>query len=71
MHVFDVLREVRHTTGSSCNIFQGALGLLGALFALLAEQTDRINHRVSLLNFADSSFQRVVAGIVLAVGNDQ
>ena len=69
--VRDVFREIRDAAGPFGNIFQRALGFLRALLAFLAEQANRVNDRIGLLNFADGFFQRVVAGIVLAVGDNQ
>ena len=52
-------------------MFEGPPGALGVLFAFLAEQTDRVDYRGGFLNFANGFFQRIVAGIVFAIGNDK
>src|SRR5439155_5182547 len=53
------------------NFLERAGGFLAVLFVFVAEKADRVNHDVGLLNFANSLFQRVAAGVVFAVGHGQ
>src|SRR5882724_266399 len=69
--VFYVFREVGDTAGGIGDFFQRAGGLLAILFVFVAEQADGVNHDVRFLNFANSLFQSVAAGVVFAVGHGQ
>src|SRR5271163_2973828 len=69
--VVDVFRKVGQAARGFGDVFEGFPGVLGALFAFLAEQTDGVDHRIGLLDFADGSLQGVVAGVVFAVGDDE
>src|SRR5882724_893620 len=71
VNVFYVFREVRDAAGGIGNFLQCAHGLFAILFVFVAEKTDGVNHDVGLLNFANSLFQSVAAGIVFAVGHGQ
>src|SRR5205807_10146027 len=66
-----VFREVGDTAGRIGDFFQRAHGLFAVLFVFVAEKADSVNHYVGLLNFANSLFQSVAAGVVFAVGHGQ
>jgi len=71
MDVFDVFREVGYPTGGLRDGDESLAGVLGRLLGFLAEQADGVNDRVGLLNFLHSLLERVTAGVVFAVGDDE
>ena len=62
-------RRRRRKRGDFRESFHSVLFL--ATLGIFAEQTNGVNDRVGFLNFAHGFFQRVAAGIVFPVGNDQ
>src|SRR4029077_14204895 len=57
VHVFDVLRKIREATGGFGDFLKRASCTLGALFALFAQQTDGVDDRIGLLDFANGFLQ--------------
>ncbi len=71
VHVRDVFREIGKAAGSLGDIFESFFGALGALLAFLAEQADRVDHSVGFLNLPNCFFERIAAGVVFSIGDDQ
>src|SRR6266478_340698 len=71
VHVFDILREIRKTARGFGDFFERASCALGAFFAFFAQQTDGVDDRIGLLDFANRFLKRIMAGIVFAIRDDQ
>ena len=71
VHVFDAFREIGDAARRLGDILQRPPRSLGTLFALLAEQSNRVDHCIGLLDIANGFFQGVMTRIVFAVGNNQ
>src|SRR5207237_10382450 len=70
IHFREVFWEIGDAAGLQRQALQGAAGALGV--AIIAEQTDGINGWAGIaLHATDSFFERIAAGIVFAVGDDE
>src|SRR5580704_387798 len=67
VHVINAFRKKRQAARCFGDMLQRFHGVIFLFPFFVAEQTDGVNHRVRLLDFPDSFFKRVMAGIVLAV----
>src|SRR5262249_46550116 len=71
VNILHVFREIGEAAGGVGDFLEGFFGF-GFGFALLfAQQADGVDDRVGLLNLFDGFFERVAAGVVFAVGDDQ
>src|SRR5713101_846130 len=71
---FDFLHrpgEVGQSSGGRGQRLQALFRAVGGALALLAQQADGVDHRAGLLRLLHGHFQRLAAGIVLAVGDHQ
>jgi hypothetical protein len=71
VNVVHIFRKEGYSTGGGGNIFQGAHGFLAILLVLIAEETDRVDDHVGLLDFAHGFFKTVTADVVYTIGDDQ